>query len=73
MIQDKAAIMRHAMKKFNGEYRGSVVVGDTESDIPMLKLAGKPIAFNPNQRLYRYAKKHGWKIVVERKDVIYEI
>jgi HAD superfamily phosphoserine phosphatase-like hydrolase len=73
MIQDKAAILAHVMKKFGVAKRGSVAVGDTESDIPMLQLVEKPLAFNPNQKLYRYAKKKGWKIVVERKDVIYEI
>lgn len=72
MIRDKAAVLAHVMQKFNGLSRGSVAVGDTESDIPMLKLVENPIAFNPNQKLYRYAKKHGWKIVVERKDVVYK-
>ncbi|PIS05523.1 MAG: HAD-IB family hydrolase [Candidatus Buchananbacteria bacterium CG10_big_fil_rev_8_21_14_0_10_42_9] len=51
----------------------SIGVGDTESDIPMLKLVGQPIAFNPNRALADYAKTHGWPIVVERKDVIYEL
>lgn len=73
MIQDKAAVFAHAMKKFGSEKRGSIAVGDTESDIPMLSLADTPIAFNPNAKLYAYAKKKGWKVVVERKDVIYEI
>jgi len=51
--------------------KDSVGVGDTASDIAFLKLVEKPICFNPNQELYSYAKKHKWKIVVERKDVIY--
>ncbi len=72
MIMDKAAVFAHALKKFNGSGKDSIAVGDTESDIPMLSLAARPIAFNPNARLYRHAKKNGWKIVVERKDVIYE-
>ncbi|MDO8523626.1 MAG: HAD-IB family hydrolase [bacterium] len=72
MISDKAAILKFAMKKFSAPFKGSIGVGDTESDIPMLSLVEKPIAFNPNRKLYRYAKKRGWKIVVERKDVIYE-
>ena len=29
--------------------------------------------FNPNQKLYRYAKRMDWKVVVERKDVVYEL
>ena len=73
MIRDKSAIFAHVMKKFNASKKGSIAVGDTASDIPMLKLAEQAIAFNPNRALYTYAKKHGWKVVVERKDVVYEI
>jgi phosphoserine phosphatase len=50
-----------------------VGVGDTESDISFLELVEKPICFNPNKRLYTYAKRNDWKVVVERKDVIYEL
>ena len=32
-----------------------------------------PICFNPNQKLYRFAKLNKWKVVVERKDVMYDI
>ena len=53
--------------------QGSIGVGDTESDIPFLEMVAKPVCFNPNQKLYRYAKRMGWKTVVERKDVIYEL
>jgi HAD superfamily hydrolase (TIGR01490 family) len=73
MIFDKAAVLAHAFAKFGAKRAGSVAVGDTESDIPMLSLVERPIAFNPNKKLYRYAKKKGWKVVVERKDVIYEL
>lgn len=73
MIMDKAAVFAHALKKFGGDKERSIAVGDTESDIPMLSIAGQPIAFNPNLKLYRYAKKKGWKVVVERKDVVYEL
>jgi len=52
---------------------GSVGVGDTDSDVSFLKLVDKPICFNPNQKLYAYAKKRKWKIIVERKDVVYEL
>ncbi|MBV9349401.1 MAG: HAD family phosphatase [Patescibacteria group bacterium] len=73
IIRDKAAILAHALKKFDADAKRSIAVGDTENDIPMLKLVGQPVAFNPNQKLYRYAKKHGWKVVVERKDVVYAL
>jgi HAD superfamily hydrolase (TIGR01490 family) len=73
LIMNKAAILKRAIEKENLAVKGSVGVGDTESDISMLTMVETPIAFNPNRLLYRHAKKHDWKIVVERKDVIYEI
>lgn len=48
-------------------------MGDTESDIGFLKMVKNPIAFNPNLNLERVAKKNKWKIIVEKKDVIYDI
>ena len=71
LISDKAEILKRAVEKENLTLKGSVGVGDTESDIAFLKMVEKPICFNPNQKLYQYAKRAGWKIVVERKDVIY--
>jgi len=52
---------------------GSYGVGDTESDAGFLEIVENPIAFNPNQNLKTIAEKAGWRIVVEKKDVIYEI
>lgn len=72
LARDKAKMLKHAIKKDNLTLAGSVGVGDTELDIPFLKMVHKPICFNPNQKLYRYAKRRGWKIVVERKDMIYQ-
>ncbi len=60
-------------KNLRVNFRGSIAVGDTESDIPMLAVVGKPIAFNPNLELAKHAKKKGWEVVVERKDVVYQI
>jgi phosphoserine phosphatase len=36
-------------------------------------MVSEPICFNPNAALYAQAKRMGWKVVVERKDVIYEL
>lgn len=52
---------------------GSIGVGDTISDAPFLKMVETAIAFNPDQKLLSEAKEHGWNIVVERKNVIYEL
>ncbi len=73
VIMNKSATLLRAIEKENLSLTRSVGVGDTESDISMLDLVEVPIAFNPNRGLYRHAQQHEWKIVVERKDVIYEI
>lgn len=52
---------------------GSYGVGDTESDVSFLSLVEHPIAFNPNQNLKAVAQRKKWRIVVEKKDVVYEI
>ncbi|MBU6390110.1 HAD-IB family hydrolase [Patescibacteria group bacterium] len=73
LIANKANIVRRAVEKENLTLKGSYGIGDTEGDISMLELVDHPICFNPNAKLYRYAKLNGWKIVVERKDVVYDI
>lgn len=52
---------------------GSYGVGDTESDAEFLEVVENPIAFNPNLNLKTVAEEKGWRIVVEKKDVIYEV
>lgn len=73
VIMDKAKIVRRVLVKEKATLRGSVGVGDTASDIAFLKLVATPICFNPNMALYDVAKKEGWRVVVERKDVVYEV
>jgi HAD superfamily hydrolase (TIGR01490 family) len=70
---NKAGIVKNLAVQYRANLKQSVAVGDTESDVPMLKLAGRPIAFNPNLGLAKVAKKNGWQVVVERKDVIYNL
>ncbi len=73
LIMNKSAVLARAIDRDNLTLIGSVGVGDTESDISMLDMVETPIAFNPNRLLYRHAKQRNWKVVVERKDVIYEM
>ena len=73
LIANKAGIIHRAMAKENLTKEGSIAVGDTDGDISMLEAVDKPICFNPNEKLYRYAKLNNWPIIVERKDVIYRI
>ena len=72
LIENKANIVRRAVEKEGLTLEGSVGVGDTEGDVPFLELVTTPICFNPNGKLYKHAKRMRWKVVVERKDVVYE-
>lgn len=74
LIADKGAIIRRILDRHEDvTLQGSIAVGDTEGDIPLLEMVERPISFNPNQALYTHAKRRGWEVVVERKDVIYHV
>ena len=73
LILNKAYIVKRAVEKENLTLKESVGVGDTESDISFLELVEHPVCFNPNSNLYRHAKLNDWEVIVERKDVVYEI
>jgi HAD superfamily hydrolase (TIGR01490 family) len=73
LIYNKANIVKRAVEKENLTLAHSIGVGDSESDVPFLEMVAKPICFNPSAKLYRHAKRMGWKVVVERKDVVYEL
>ncbi|MEW6610579.1 MAG: HAD-IB family phosphatase [Patescibacteria group bacterium] len=73
LIDSKSKLVEHLIEKKGLSLKGSVGVGDTEYDIPMLALVEQPICFNPNMQLYRHARQKGWTIIVERKDVIYNL
>ncbi len=69
----KANLLKRVIENENLSTKDSIGVGDTEGDISFLELVENPICFNPNLKLYTHAQKKKWKIVVERKDVIFEI
>jgi HAD superfamily hydrolase (TIGR01490 family) len=73
LIENKANIIARVLEQTGATLEGSIGVGDTESDIPLLEKVETPICFNPNMKLYTYAKEKRWPIVVERKDVVYTI
>jgi phosphoserine phosphatase len=70
---NKAKIVKNLSLKYNADLKQSLAVGDTEGDIKMLSLVGHPLAFNPNAELAKVAKKRNWTVILERKDVMYEI
>ncbi len=70
---DKDKTLRELVKKHRVDFKSSIGVGDSRSDIPMLELVEQPIALNPEADLFEYASKKGWKIVLERKNMVYEL
>jgi HAD superfamily hydrolase (TIGR01490 family) len=73
LIGNKANILKRVVEKENLTFKGSVGVGDTETDISFLELVEKPLVFNPNKKLLKHARRMGWPVVVERKDVVYKL
>jgi len=72
-FSDKASYLNNLVAKHGLDFAGSVGVGDTSSDIALLELVEHPIAFNPEKKLFEVARERGWPIVVERKNVVYEL
>lgn len=72
LVSDKSRIIKRVIEKEKLSLAGSIGVGDSEGDVPLLDVVENPICFNPNYKLYTVAKEKAWKIVVERKDVIYD-
>ncbi|SHH41170.1 HAD family hydrolase [Tepidibacter thalassicus] len=66
------------VEKYNLDLEKSFAYGDTNGDFTMLKRVGNPIAINPAKELLCNIKKDPYlskhtKIIVERKDVIYNL
>lgn len=72
-LGNKDGIIKQLVKKHATNFHDSIAVGDSAGDISMLELVEQPIAFNPEQKLFEAATKRGWSIVIERKNVIYEM
>lgn len=72
-VKSKGEVVKTYASEHGLELDESYGIGDTESDIDFLKIVEHPIAFNPNRNLKQVAEEERWRIVVEKKDVIYDI
>ncbi len=75
-IHKKEAI-DYYINKYDIDMESSYAYGDTNGDFSMLKAVGNPVAINPSFELLTKIKedeylKSNTKIIVERKDAIYE-
>lgn len=71
--KDKKKALEELITKHDLTLGGSIAIGDSGGDIAMLKMVEHPIAFNPESTLFKHAKKAGWPIVLERKNVVYKL
>jgi phosphoserine phosphatase len=69
----KQILVEQLITKHSVSKRDSIAVGDSEGDIDMLSVVEHPIAFNPSKKLFQHARAHDWKVVIERKNMIYEL
>lgn len=72
-IKHKGDVLKQYVFENNLTLDDSYGVGDTESDASFLDVVENPIAFNPNENLKEIAQEKGWRIVVEKKDVVWEM
>ena len=70
---NKDIILKDLIKKHKLTLKDSIAVGDSNGDRHMLKLVDNPIAFNPTAELYEQAVNSRWKIVIERKNMMYTL
>ncbi|MBI2589392.1 HAD family phosphatase [Candidatus Saccharibacteria bacterium] len=69
----KHLILEELVKKHRASAASSIGVGDSANDISMLEAVETPIAFNPDRKLFDVAQSKGWKIILERKNMVYEL
>lgn len=70
---NKAMLLKEYAETHGLSFTGSVAVGDSAGDISMLEIVERPIAFNPTHDLLEHAMTQGWQVVLERKNVAYEL
>jgi HAD superfamily hydrolase (TIGR01490 family) len=61
--EGKAAAIRELAAREQIDLAASWAYSDSESDLPMLRLVGHPVAVNPDAELARVARAEGWEIM----------
>jgi HAD superfamily hydrolase (TIGR01490 family) len=61
--EGKAEAIRELAVREGLDLQASWAYSDSESDLPMLRLVGHPVAVNPDAELGRVARAEGWEII----------
>ncbi|MDQ3632621.1 MAG: haloacid dehalogenase-like hydrolase, partial [Actinomycetota bacterium] len=59
--EGKAIELRRLAAEEGYDLAASYAYSDSESDLPMLRAVGHPVAVNPDTELLRVARKEGWE------------
>jgi HAD superfamily hydrolase (TIGR01490 family) len=61
--EGKAQAIRELAERENIDLAASWAYSDSESDLPMLRAVGHPVAVNPDAELARVAREEGWEVL----------
>src|ERR687891_2451708 len=61
--EGKAEAIRRLAAAEGIDLSESYAYSDSESDLPMLRVVGHPVAVNPDPALHRIAREEGWRIM----------
>jgi HAD superfamily hydrolase (TIGR01490 family) len=61
--EGKAQLMRELAGEQGIDLAASYAYSDSESDLPMLRAVGHPVAVNPDSPLARVAREEGWDVL----------
>jgi HAD superfamily hydrolase (TIGR01490 family) len=61
--EGKAEAIRQLAEREGIDLAESYAYSDSESDLPMLRVVGHPVAVNPDPALQRIAREEGWRIM----------
>ena len=61
--EGKAQAIRELAEREGIDLAASWAYSDSESDLPMLRLVGNPVAVNPDAELGRVARAEGWEVL----------
>ena len=61
--EGKARALRELAAAEGIDLAASWAYSDSESDLPMLRLVGNPVAVNPDTELGRIARAEGWEVL----------
>src|SRR4051794_19931316 len=61
--EGKPVAIREVAEREGIDLSESYAYSDSESDLPMLRCVGHPVAVNPDTELERVARQEGWRII----------